>query len=318
MKRAIVWVRQLGWPGQTLAVGLLVGFVVWLRLVGAVKAPFVLLSLFGVAVAWSAAFAALLLLVGSGIERLRKRPFSLAQSRVVPLTLVLVGAGLVAAKLPLLILAFDQGSLAVAITGALLAVFGLWRIGRPYDRAPYALLHLGLVILVFSMPREAGHFFLRWETHDISSKWRWTGSESCSGSDVKGKLSIARFRPPYVLLARGLRGELGWAIARKLKTADLPAPNVARIRLQGQLPFADPSCYLPFYKRQSVRGQISMTTFFSRSVAAGRVSCNAGHTLNFELSASMTGIGSCRDLTDAVAFEVIKQLRAQARALTGH
>lgn len=318
MKRAIAWFLQLGWPGQTLGVGLVAGFVVWLRLLTAVKAPFVLLVLFGVAVAWSAAFSALLLLVGSGIERLRKRPFSLAQSRVVPLTMVLVGAGLVAAKLPLLILAFDEGSLAVVITGALLAVFGLWRIGRPYDRAPYALLHLGLVILVFSMPREAGHFFLRWETHDISTKWSWTGNESCNGSNVRGKLSIARFRPPYVLLAQGLQGELGQAIARKLKTAEPSTPGVARVQLTGQLPFADAGCYLPFYKSESVHGQIAMTIYFNRSVSGGHVGCNAGHTLSFELSASMTGIGSCRDLTDLVAFELIKQLRQQARAITGH
>ncbi|MBW2731458.1 MAG: hypothetical protein JRH20_03640, partial [Deltaproteobacteria bacterium] len=214
---------------------------------------------------------------------------------------------------------FTQGPMILAIAGALLFGFGFWRRRMPYDRATYVFLHLGLVVLAFSAPREAGQFFLRWSQDSTKASYRWTGGESCRGKDGRGEAvrSLKQLRPPYIIGVSGLRGDLGRALARRLGYSDrAPRANLAHLELNGTLNFGSASCFFPLFHSDAVKGELQLQSAFVDG--EGKARCNASHSLSLQVDASLVGVASCRDLRSHVAAHLAREVRAQARRMTGH
>lgn len=311
--------RRQPWPFWLLLCALLAAFAVWLHFVGKLGVGGAAIALFGISLAWAAAVAAVLGAVGALVELALRRPSTLATTRFPALLLIVEGAGFLIAMSVPLVGRFSRGPLILAIAGLLLFAFGLWRRRLPYHRALYPFLHLGLVILAFAAPREAGQFFFRWAHESTQKSYRWSGSEACHGQDAAGKRvrSVAQVRPPYTIDVSGLRGSLGQALARRLGRSDkAPLRGVARFALTGKLELGSASCHLPFWRSDSVEGTLSLAMTYRD--AAGKLRCSASHALALKLQLSLRGVAACRDLRNMAAASLEKEVRAQARRVTGY
>lgn len=313
------WLRERRWTFWLLLACLLGGAAIWVNFARKLGLGGGAVALFGISLAWSAALAALLAAFGALVELALRRPSSVAETRFPALLLMLQGAGFAMAMAVPLVGRFSRGPLILAIAGLLLFAFGFWRRRLPYDRAVYPFLHLGLVVLAFAAPREAGQFFFRWAVESVQSSYRWSGGDACGGADSATQKikSLKQVRPPYVIDASGLRGDLGRAVARRLGRSDrAPKSGVARLVLAGKLEMGSVGCYLPFFHVDGVESTLKVATVYRDG--EGPLRCTASHALAASIKASFVGVAACRDLRSSVAAHLARELRAQAKRVTGH
>jgi hypothetical protein len=313
-------VQKYGWPAL-LQVGVIAAAIaLWLKLLTALgfKTAFAHL---GVAGAWACSTTALLFIFGTLLCLLRKRDNPLLGSQWLPNLFVALGTSHLITALAFFI---SNGTLGNQVflggIGGLLILFGRWRRGQPYTSLPILLLHLVVVMAVFQIPREQGLISIRWSNNATQNNWTWNGGNNCTSSG-KAKASITAYRPGYLISAGGLSGNLGHALARLLNRKSITPDGRLQLHVSGRLSTDSPGCYLPFYHSATLQSTLSVTTHFYREGGGDKrwtVSCGGNETLSFNSNAQLLGVGSCRDLTQQLAAELLGQLHAKARAIAGY
>jgi hypothetical protein len=311
-------IKNAPWPYKLLAASQAAGLVIYVKLALSAKG-LQILSFFGLCVAWGAALAALLVTVGAIVELARKRPSSILASKIAPVIMATCGAGFVVGTVPLLAAGSRGGTLTVAGTGVLLLGYGLWRRRSGYPNALYASLHLVLVVLAFSAPRETGFFSLTWANIEAKQSVSISGSASCNAI-VGKKASLASRRPPFILRTQGLRGLWGRQVALSLGHSALPknTTGLAIVRVSGRLDGASASCYLPGYHSEWVQGTLTIELRYLDDRKKSRLRCNASYTMAITQSATLAGVGSCRDMMRYAANRIAASIRAKVLEATGH
>jgi hypothetical protein len=297
------------------------GIVVWLRIVlGAdtVSSWRFYPLLVGVCASWVASVTALLVLVAGAVEH-RRRGHTAVMGPTPARLWMLVGVGLVIAMAGLLASGtWSEDALLLALLGAAIAGIGWWRRARPPTRFLHVAVQLGVVVLAFQVPREQGRLSLRWANSQTNAQWSWNGGSNCNGTDLGGRpAALNADRPAWVIRASGTTGDLGEAVARRLGRNLVDPPGTAVFNAMGQLNFAGFGCDVPGYRSGSARGSVTLSVSYNRNDGQGTLSCGGSYLLSYTVEAQLAGIGSCRQLTDEVAAQIVAQFEAQARAVTG-
>lgn len=306
--------------------GLLAAALLWLRLLvmaGLYTLP-VMLILSGLFLAWGCSLAAIVLFVRGSWEFWRQRECPSLKTRSVRQLFVLMGLGLSVPMVYLLLRAEHPGQVVLLLCGLATAGLGWWHRRQPPPARLHALLHLLFLILLFNIPREAGIFNLHWSQKYYSASWNWNSHRSHTGRNLNGLSGkIAAHRPRSQFRRVDIDGALGAHLTRLLpKATPRHTRGKALFTLTGIT--SDPSlpCYIPGYRSQAFSGTLYLKASFQRTGRhrnniPWRLNAYESHTLNFRIQASLTGIGSCYNLTRYASQQLANRLRRKLRNITG-
>jgi hypothetical protein len=318
--RATSWARRL--VLACAAAALVLCFRLW---IGSGWAdPRVYVVQLGLASAWGASAAALLLAGLALLERLQRRPRGLASSSLPWQVATWAGASIALAMAVQLTLEFSEDQLVYGLLAAVITVLAWRRREQRVVTLPAILVPCAFVVVSVQVPREHGLYSLSWSRWTSNASWSWQGSQDCKGVAVADRpTTIAAYRPQPVIVP-AIGGSLGELVSKKLGRPpfdELLRPDIVTIDVRGKLDHGDLPCYLPMVSSDTMRGTLHVDAQF---VTQGRgdeiwsLQCSDSRTLSFTIDVSSTGISSCRDLGNAAAQSIAEQIRTHARTLSGH
>jgi hypothetical protein len=278
----------------------------------------------GLASAWGASAAALLLAGLALLERLQRRPRGLASSSLPWQVTTWAGASVALAMAVQLTLEFSEDQLVYGLLAAVITVLAWRRREQRVLTLPAVLVPCAFVVLGVQAPREHGLYSLSWNRWTSDASWSWQGGQNCTGVSMGERpAAIAAYRPhPVVVPAIG--GSLGELVSKELGRPpfdELLRPDIVTIDVWGNLDHGDLPCYLPIVSSDTMRGTLHVDAKFvtqGRGEEIWSLQCSDSHTLSFTIDVSSTGISSCRDLGIAAARSIAEQIRGHARTLSGH
>jgi hypothetical protein len=289
-------------------------------LVAADPLPTVVLLMLGLCTAWSANVAAALLLGLLAVAKLRSRPLPPELGTLAVLLVGVLGLGWLLAGLALLVVAFADAPMLLAIAGTAAIVLAS-RLRRRAPTTPLSIaLLLASVIVAFQIPREIGTYSLHWKSSEAKWNWNANGGENCSGMNLGDRrAAIAPYLPTPVIESQ-LSGSLGELVGERFGQNGPPppfVPNEARVHVSGNADYGGLGCYLPLHKTLDVQASLSTQTTFHPDLPDASLSCSASHQITFDVHVTTTGIASCRDLATEAAQHIADQIHAHARAVCG-
>lgn len=317
--------RRASWAERLWAVSGLAGIAVAARIVLGAKVvdPRLVGLTIGLAVAWSAALAALLGVGLALFEHFKRRSPTFVGSHVPWWIVLQLGAGIALAMAFLLSYGFGESQL-IGVIAALAAVAVAWRFrGRPPASLRTTLLMCAAVVLGFQLPREAGSYSLHWNSVEHALDWTGQQSQNCSGMNLGDRPDTLAAYHPQPVIAPQLGGALGQLVNAQL--GEPPegarwAPGSAEVRVTGHLDYGDLPCYLPLFKSDHIRGNVTLQVSFAAQGDPPEdwsITCNATNALSVDIDVTSTGIASCRDLAKVAATRIAETIRTETAKITG-
>jgi hypothetical protein len=304
------------WPRWLVVAGVAVGLAVAISVFAATRvmlAPAVVALVLTVTQTFGASLAALGLLVGAAVARLRNRPWALAGS-LAP-RVVMIIAGLTTATAAALMFGLSGGAVAadqivIGLAGLAVAFAALVRWPRPWGPAA-TVLALLIVVVGVEANRETGGFTVganRTKTrttsqqeseHTCTSARHGTPAGRFEGTASRAELRVA------------LGGNVGSKVQSTVHAGPGPVPGHAVFDVRGTASVSWLACWVPLYKQVELQGQLTLT---GTVVSPSGERCTARADVTLTMQHRSLGIQSCHALREQLARDLGGQIRRFAEA----
>lgn len=277
------------WPKRVLVVFVAGGVLAGLKFGAEDGSARIVLLALALWVGWATMAASVVILLGTALERLRKRPYAIAERPVARHAALITSGALLVLCAILATIQAGSGLLALAVPAGGLGAIA-WRVRTPSLRSSVILLVLAIAL--FEIPREVGYLSVSWYHSDSSEQRDSSWSGTCpvlhrSGVDPDGS---------------GLTGDIGELVFPANGAMTGPA-----VRFHGTIDASWPSCLVPLHKTVRVDTQIAF-------VLEGP-GCSGSGTISIHLDLTVNGVASCRNARELAAKHVRDQLVAAMNQL---
>jgi len=279
----LAW-RGLAWPMRVVVVALAAALITPVK-VAVTDGPSrdALIGL-GMWIGYAAMAASGMILFGTAIQRMRKRPLAISDSRVPRLLAVTGGVAMTSIAALLTTFAVMPVWLAIGAVSAGLAVIA-WRIRVSSVRASLVLLIVAIAL--FDVPRELGYIsFTRYRASWTTKRSVYGGVPACAPPPADARHFDGR----------ALDGNLGDLVF----PGDAP-PAAPVVRFEGTVDAGWIGCHLPWHKELHIRTSIVATY--------DGIGCQGSAGIDLDDELDLNGIASCDDARGLAAQHIAEQLR---------
>jgi hypothetical protein len=304
-------IRTWRWPARVAAVGVAAGALGFLMSLGTTGGQPRLLALFAsLWLGWGASSAAALLLAGTAVERLRRRPLALDGSRAPRLVVALTGASLLGLGLVFLTVAIAEEIIVLVGLGAGAAVVAARDRHAPWP-ARRALALVALALVAFAAPREAGWFSISNNRAHTDTRRHVETSSRCNGTNWNGPLNVPALARDLVVWG-GLTGNVGERV--RFEDRDV-GDGTLELQAMGDVDVGWLGCLLPLVKTASFDASLFVSGGVHVSAGGGAAFCSVSGTVTLHVETSVHGVASCRDVRQALARQIATELEEAGRSL---
>lgn len=303
------------WPRWVAVAGGLLGLLLGTQALGGPMGALSLLFILLLAQSMAASIAAVLVLIGTAIEYVARRPRAIASSRVPRVLAATIAASpFLFSSAAILVGVTSWDAVAMCAASASVIIFAAHpRLARALG--PVALLCAGIATL--EVPRELGSLTFSFKT----SKSEITRSRGDSSGCTQFRDPGGGANPPRARVWK-LASHLGGNIGRLVDPADQHSPedleqaDVVVVSYEGDVDVGWAACLMPLYKSVSFDARIRYTYAVEPAGGGAPASCPSGTgTLVMHVDATMSGIASCRELRLELATRIREQLAGGTQEL---
>jgi hypothetical protein len=169
--------------------------------------------------------------------------------------------------------------------------------------------------LAFTVLHESETFSLWLGSDHVESRWNWSGSSNCTGTNWDGPATLISLRAvPFRELS-----SLSGAVGRRMRPArtDYGADGRLYYSANAQIDPVGPACYLPGWRHLSWQGTVQITLHARSQRGARQLTCSGHQTLQADVRIQSTGLGSCARLQRKLAAALDDQIDTHLRQLSG-